>query len=386
MTLCSGRDLYVHTNVPAIYRRHMFRLLQCSFAHSTFYFNEDGTGYAFWQKDVSAWGVTCVSNWYRFPRHGRMYFNVQSMKGLLRQRWGSVHLVASVSPIEMLALILSGLLGHSIVITWNDGGFPDVECARRSLRQRLLRWLWRKCCRGIFTPGEFGRKFALSLGYKERQIVNAYFSHDVRMFSTYKWDRGTVKRKEVRDRHEIGASDFVILSISRFLAWKRLVDLAAALEIVDRTAPDLAEKCVLVLVGAGNDLAHEEILVRLSAVTVIRVNQMSPEAIMDYYCASDLFVFPSEGDIWGLVVNEALSMGVPVICADCIGAANLVEDGFNGYRVPARNPIAIAKHILNLAKNRDKCEALGKNALTIADRWNSEMGVNALVNFVESCS
>src|SRR5208283_5061000 len=45
---------------------------------------------------------------------------------------------------------------------------------------------------------------------------------------------------------------------------------------------------------------------------------------------SDLFVLPSRWDGWGAVVNEALMCGVPVICSDYCGAADLIHNGFNG--------------------------------------------------------
>ena len=47
--------------------------------------------------------------------------------------------------------------------------------------------------------------------------------------------------------------------------------------------------------------------------------------------AADLLVLPSRWDGWGLVVNEALSVGVPVIVSDRCGAADLIETGVNGY-------------------------------------------------------
>jgi glycosyltransferase involved in cell wall biosynthesis len=46
--------------------------------------------------------------------------------------------------------------------------------------------------------------------------------------------------------------------------------------------------------------------------------------------ATDLFVLPSRADGWGAVVNEALMSGVPAICSNYCGAADLIRPGFNG--------------------------------------------------------
>ncbi len=60
----------------------------------------------------------------------------------------------------------------------------------------------------------------------------------------------------------------------------------------------------------------------------------SKDTVFKYMRAADVFVFPSRYDIWGLVVNEAMSQGLPVISSDkCVAAVELIENGKNGYIV-----------------------------------------------------
>ena len=52
--------------------------------------------------------------------------------------------------------------------------------------------------------------------------------------------------------------------------------------------------------------------------------------------ASDLFVLPTREDIWGLVINEAMSFGLPIITTrKCIAGTELITDGENGYLLEA---------------------------------------------------
>jgi len=97
-----------------------------------------------------------------------------------------------------------------------------------------------------------------------------------------------------------------------------------------------------------------------------------------WYAAADLFVFPSEGDIWGLVVNEALSMGVPVICTSRIGAAEIIRDGENGFKVPVRSPAEIAARIWQLYQDRQLLNKMKKNSAGIVDVWNTDLAVREL--------
>ena len=47
--------------------------------------------------------------------------------------------------------------------------------------------------------------------------------------------------------------------------------------------------------------------------------------------AADLLALPSRWDGWGLVVNEALAVGVPVIASNACGASDLIRQDVNGY-------------------------------------------------------
>ena len=64
----------------------------------------------------------------------------------------------------------------------------------------------------------------------------------------------------------------------------------------------------------------------------------SEDEVKQYYQAADVFVLPTREDIWGLVVNEAMAVGLPVITTDYCGAGlELVEEGENGYLVPVED-------------------------------------------------
>jgi glycosyltransferase involved in cell wall biosynthesis len=83
------------------------------------------------------------------------------------------------------------------------------------------------------------------------------------------------------------------------------------------------------------------------------------------YREADALVFPSLYDVWGLVVNEALAHGLPVIASDQVGAVDdLIEPGVNGLVVPARSAPALAKAMRELATwdegRRERGAALGR--------------------------
>ena len=93
----------------------------------------------------------------------------------------------------------------------------------------------------------------------------------------------------------------------------------------------------LLLVGRQADLP--QFLAAVSARTRARVRYegfQPPEGLPEYFARSDAFILPSRYDGWGVVVNQALGAGLPVITSVAVGAGlDLVEDGVNGLRFPA---------------------------------------------------
>lgn len=76
------------------------------------------------------------------------------------------------------------------------------------------------------------------------------------------------------------------------------------------------------------------------------------EDLKYYYQAADLFVFPTREDIWGLVINEAMANGLPVITTDkCVAGIELIRNGENGFIVPAEDPKKLASKINELMRD-----------------------------------
>lgn len=114
----------------------------------------------------------------------------------------------------------------------------------------------------------------------------------------------------------------------------------------------------LVLAGVGRTLSR--------APSVWGLDRLPASRLRDLYAAADVLVVPSVEtrtfrEPWGLVVNEAMNRGLPVITSDAVGAAagGLVRDGENGLIVPAGDAEALARAISLLADERALRERLG---------------------------
>jgi glycosyltransferase involved in cell wall biosynthesis len=150
----------------------------------------------------------------------------------------------------------------------------------------------------------------------------------------------------------------MVLSIGQFIHRK-------GIDVLLNAWANLDENYQLVIVGGGEEKAlYEEIIKELNLKNVTLVDFRPKAQIIKYYRAADLFVLPTREDIWGLVINEAMANGLPIVSTDkCIAALELIDD--NGIIVPSDNPIALENAICGLLGNTQKLVDYSKTSLEI---------------------
>ena len=87
------------------------------------------------------------------------------------------------------------------------------------------------------------------------------------------------------------------------------------------------------------------------------------------YAAADLCAFPTLGDGFGLVIQEAMSCGTPVVTTPCGGGPECITDGVDGWVVPPRDIDALVDRLREAARDRERLFAMGQAARERALRW-----------------
>src|SRR5207249_1328427 len=102
------------------------------------------------------------------------------------------------------------------------------------------------------------------------------------------------------------------------------------------------------------------------------------------YRAADVLVLPSEYEPFGVVVNEAMLCGRPVIVSDRVGARfDLVESGRTGFVYPCGDVEELARLLASLLPDARRLKRLGCAARHRISTWSPEQNVEALVGAVE---
>jgi D-inositol-3-phosphate glycosyltransferase len=178
----------------------------------------------------------------------------------------------------------------------------------------------------------------------------------------------------------VPANHRLILFVGRIQPLKGIDVLMKALALVQEREPDLAGSiCVSIIGGdpkpdAELELAELERLKKLQAELNISdlvtfLGAKDQDNLVYYYSGAAMVVMPSHYESFGMVAIEAMACGTPVVASDVGGLTFSIEDGYNGFLVPGRDPQALANKIILLLKHPILREQLSEQARTWVARY-----------------
>ena len=205
---------------------------------------------------------------------------------------------------------------------WTEVTF-DSWVRRRAWKERLKRYLFRRVD-AVITVGEDGRRFALRYGVDPTRILLAPHAIDVEHFRAAS---DQARRHRSEHRRTLGVSGTVILYVGRLWEGKGLNYLLEAFARVQHSNSDVT----LLLVGDGSMERQLRARSDREGLNVVIAGFRDKRQLPAIYAAADLFVFPTLGDPYGLVIDEAMACSLPVITTTATGELGLrVVDGVTG--------------------------------------------------------
>lgn len=170
-----------------------------------------------------------------------------------------------------------------------------------------------------------------------------------------------------RQKHGIGAGEFVIAFVSRLVREKELDTVVASLRLLQ--ARGVAHRALIV--GDGPDRG----MLETGLPDAVFAGFLKGEDLAAAYASSDVFLFPSETETFGNVTLEAMASGLPCVCADATGSRSLVVQDETGFLVTPRDASAFAERLTVLAGDGDMramfAAAARTRALTFS--WDESM-------------
>jgi 1,2-diacylglycerol 3-alpha-glucosyltransferase len=190
-----------------------------------------------------------------------------------------------------------------------------------------------------------------------------------------------VKGAWLRERMGIGGDERVVLYLGRVSREKRIEVLLRAAKALRGSRRDIR----FVIGGTGPALDYYRRMARRLGVLdrVKFIGFVEDGVLPNLYAASDLLCLPSTFETQGIVSLEAMAVGKPVVAADYLALREIVENGRNGERFEAGNPLGCARKIEKVLNN---CESYRKQAVKTADEFSVRKVADRLLKVYDSVS
>jgi glycosyltransferase involved in cell wall biosynthesis len=207
----------------------------------------------------------------------------------------------------------------------------------------------------ILTAGNDGRDFALRYGASPDRIISLPHVIDFRHYAE-KSSFDSSERNRVREN--LGLRGVTFAYVGRLWLGKGLDYLVDAFDALQRS---VSQEVSLLMVGDG---VHEQVLrarcEQNRVKNVVFAGFHDAESLPRIYAAADVFVFPTLGDPFGMVVLEAMACGLPVISTSASGEIRArVSDGVNGFIVAPADSAQLHERMALLAGDAELRRRMG---------------------------
>lgn len=250
----------------------------------------------------------------------------------LARSWDAIVICGYAGPTMMLAIGYLKARGIPFYMEV-DGGLirPDSPLKYRFKRSLVSAASW------WISSGSHTTEYLCHYGARRERVYSYPF--------TSLWQGEILSQTPAREEKEairrtLGMTEGkIVLYVGRFTREKGMDALLQA-------AAGMDEDTGVYFVGGEPEQRHQEFAKEHGLNRVHFVGFKKKPDLAAYYQAADLFVLPTHSDVWGLVINEAMACGLPVITTyRCVAGLELVEDGVNGYLVPVEDIPALTRAI-----------------------------------------
>ena len=273
-----------------------------------------------------------------------------------------------------------------------DSGIPTVlmsestayDCPRTKLKESIKSQVVRLCSAAL-VGGRPHVDYIVALGMPRDRTFVGYDVVDNEHFS-----QGADKAREVETvlRQRLMLPKHYFLSSARFEKKKNLFRLLRAYAAYRAMAGRNHWKLVVL----GDGILRPQLLELRSQLGLVE-DAMFPgfkgyDELPNYYGLASAFVHASTSEQWGLVVNEAMASGLPVlVSARCGCAPDLLDEGKNGWTFDPLDVEPLAELMLRISRmTPEETLAMGRASQEIIARWTPETFADGLLHAVEAAT
>lgn len=268
-----------------------------------------------------------------------------------------------LSPTGMLAILWMRMkkMGYWLE---SDGGFAKDGVG---LKEKI-KTFFIKGAKGYFSTAVEHDKYYMQYGAPAEKIYRYPFT-SLKQTDVFQSPADLEEKELLRQKLAV-REKYMVLSVGRF---SYLNGYGKGYDAMIRAAQRLPQNIGWYIVGGTPTEEFAEIVRNSGLINIHFVDFVDKGALKEYYRAADVFALMTVSDVWGLVINEAMACGLPVITTDkCVAGLELVAEDKNGYIVPVGGDEALADRLKRVLADPAKVEEMGKKSLELIQEYTIE--------------
>jgi glycosyltransferase involved in cell wall biosynthesis len=275
------------------------------------------------------------------------------------------------------ALMWAG--AHSVrFLLWSESNLHELRRGHPMVEFLKSEFIGR--CDAFVVPGQWASEYLRAHKIREDQIFIAPNAVDNDLFASA---AANARQNSAANRRELNLPDRYFLFVGRLVREKGVFELLSAYAKLDG---NLRQQVGLVFVGDG--VCREQLQQQAASITTGPVRFAGfahREQLATYYALADMLILPTFTDTWGLVVNEAMACGLPVILSRAAGCGpDLVRENWNGLLVLPREVCALASAMSRLACRPDLCITMGAHSVDLISHFSPAVWANSIARALQA--
>lgn len=291
--------------------------------------------------------------------------NLEIISELYRNKYDVLWLNGHNNLTNIIAVITAKIFGIKLLMRAETQLNIEITPFKKFIRKPVMK-LFYKLFNGFLFIGTRNREYYEYLGITDNKLFFVPYTVNNEFFIS-KVIAAQKRINELKIRFNLNNGNLNILYASKLIRRKNPLDLLKAFQIIKGKFKSVN----LLFVGTGDQESTLKGFINQNNIKdVYFLGFLNQSELPEAFALSDVFVLPSINETWGLVINEAMCAGLPIITTDVVGAASdLVKEGINGFTYKAGDVNQLADKLLIILSDERLRKSMGDKSKEIISKW-----------------
>jgi glycosyltransferase involved in cell wall biosynthesis len=291
--------------------------------------------------------------------------NLEVIKDLIVNRYDVLWLNGHNSLTNIIAIVTAKLLRIKLLMRAETQLNVEPLKIKKLIRKPVMQ-LFYKMFDGFLYIGTRNKEYYKYLGIQDKKLFFVPYTVDNEFFKV-KTEIAKINQLIIKRKFDIKNDNLNIIFASKLLKRKNPMMLLKAFENISTRMKNIN----LIFAGSGEEeIQLKEYTKQKNIDNVYFTGFLNQSKLPELFAIADVFVLPSINEQWGLIINEAMCAGLPIIATDVIGAVpDLVKNGENGFSFPAGDLEQLSEKLYYILNDNELKIRMGNTSAEIIQNW-----------------